>query len=141
MNSNVKIQIIGRQLDIEPDEAIETLHTGIMKQVGDTHYLRYQEIPVDEDGTPLTPIDCLMKIGTDKVSINRRGLAEMTFHRGRTCHCIYSTPAGDMTMSVATSKFSHKQSDGSLHLHLEYELSINSTHASDNTIDIIIRPA
>lgn len=146
MNRNVSIYIEGIVRD-EDESRIATNAIGEWRQLDGVHILRYEESAVEmgensEDNDSLYE-DCVntIKISPGRVEMIKSGESSthMVFDLTQDTESLYETPYGCLRFQVNTSKINLEEKQNKLILNMEYSLSHNNSHISDNHINIVVR--
>ncbi|MEE0675726.1 MAG: DUF1934 domain-containing protein [Ruminococcus sp.] len=131
------ISIIGKQTVDGESDRVEVITTGKFMKKSDRWFIGYKEYSQDE---PLSHYDNLIKVDGDIVTISRKGeiRSQLILELNKRHQCIYSTPAGNMTIGVFTrSLVNHLTENGGM-LEVNYTLDFNSDMVSENSFRINI---
>lgn len=141
MKKKVWLKITGQQRidQDEKPETIELMTEGEIYHKNNSHYIVYKESEVSGmEGTTTT-----LKIDGDQVSIIRLGTnnSHMVFQRGKRKRDHYTTPYGDLLISMLTKDVSiqyNEEGEPSL-ISLDYILDIQGMQGSENTLEVEIK--
>ena len=123
----------------ESDEVIELVTQGEMYKKRKSNYIMYKESEVSGlEGTTTT-----LKIEGDKISIIRLGTmnSHMTFEKGKKSYNMYSTPYGEMTLSICTQdiNINYNQEHNPTNIYVDYNVEIQGLMAARNILDIQVK--
>lgn len=137
MKSNVNISIRGMQNNSQ-EETVEVVSFGEMYERDNQIFVSYEEASDEEAGADCDIIKSLMKVCPGQVEIIKRGAAEthMVFVEGKDTISYYSTPFGEMEVSIHTDHLEKMETERGFQILLKYALEINSAHVSDCNVDI-----
>lgn len=138
MKKEVLISISGLQYEIDKDEAVEVISVGDYYYRNDKHYIVYDEIIEDVEGTA----SCTMKLNKHQVDIIKRGSSNvhMVFEEGIKNATFYQTPFGELQVGILTNKINLIEEEDKIIAEINYALDINYAHVSDCEIKIKITP-
>lgn len=150
MNRNVNIFIEGNVRG-ESDDGIITKALGLYTKINEVHILSYKESAVNRDDKSDNidkkslglEEDCLntIKISPGLVEMIKSGenSTHMTFDMTRSTQSVYDTPYGSLHFQICTSRIDIEDNmAGKLILHMDYSLSHDDSHISDNQIYLVI---
>lgn len=139
-NKKIWLSITGKTKHEEGNEdVIELITEGEIYKKSKSDYIIYDETEVSGlKGTTTT-----LEIDADKISIMRLGTtnSHMTFEKGRKNFNTYSTPYGDLTMSVYTENLDVNYNSDHLptKIHVDYNVEIQGLMSSDNVLNIEVK--
>jgi uncharacterized beta-barrel protein YwiB (DUF1934 family) len=138
MTKEVLIRIEGRQIGSE-DEPIITTAPGVYHNTRGKHYVQYEEVIEDIAAVSKN----MIKIEPTKVVLSKKLVktSEMIFDRAGTTRLDYQTPYGDLTFDLKTYSILLTDQSDRLEVYMEYSLSSDAAHVSDNSILITIASA
>lgn len=149
MNRNVNILIEGIVRG-EDESRITTKATGQYRMLDGVHILRYMEsdlkgeekavtmdkdsISIDEDGVNT------IKISTGMVEMIKMGenSTHMVFDLSRPTQSVYDTPYGSLYFNIQTTRIDIEEKENAVTLNMEYSLSYEDSHISDNQIYLTV---
>ncbi|TAH70894.1 MAG: DUF1934 domain-containing protein [Anaerolineaceae bacterium] len=149
MNRKVSIFIEGIVRG-EDESRIITKAIGQYRRLDDMHILRYMESDVkkdkksnDTDNNSITrDEDCVntIKISQGLVEMIKNGenSTHMFFDLSRATQSVYDTPYGSLYFQIQTAKIDLEEKVNELNLLMEYSLSHENSHISDNQIRIVV---
>lgn len=130
MTKDVLISISGVQLAEELDgEPVEVITSGEYYLKNGKHYLLYEEVV---EGAK-SPGKNMIKIGEDCMELTKKGVTSthMIFQKNRKNVTYYHTPYGSLQIGIDTSRIDTKETDGELHVEVDYSLEVNCEHTAD----------
>ncbi len=131
MTKEVTVRIEGRQLGEAGvwEEPIITAARGSYHELNDRYYIQYEEQTEDQE-----LIRNMLKISLSRVEMMKKGAAvsQMSFDINDDTEAVYQTPYGNLRFEVRTAKLTVEESAGEIKVSLEYALSSEDTHISDN---------
>lgn len=133
----VKIRIHGEQQDLQED-AIEVVSVGQMERDENNIVLEYDDV-VDEAQNGLVEVENnIVRIGNDMVEVIKNGetRSHMVFVPEKTTYSFYTTPMGELEVSVCTEAIDREETDTGIKLRIAYELEMNHTFISKNVVII-----
>ncbi|MDD4113017.1 MAG: DUF1934 domain-containing protein [Herbinix sp.] len=145
MNGNVSIFIEGI-VHGEEESRITTKASGKYHVLDDVHILKYMESAVIRDENTDTmdkesisnDVDCLnmIKISPGIVEMMKTGdnSTHMVFDLSRPTQSVYETPYGNLYFQIQTTRIDIEEKEKKLILNMEYSLSHEDSHISDNRI-------
>lgn len=145
MNGNVSIFIEGI-VHGEEESRITTKALGKYHVLDDVHILKYMESAVIRDENTDTidkefisnDVDCLnmIKISPGIVEMMKTGdnSTHMVFDLSKPTQSVYETPYGNLYFQIQTTRIDIEEKEKKLILNMEYSLSHEDSHISDNRI-------
>lgn len=128
----------------EDESRITTNAIGQYRKLDGVHILRYLESSVmkneEPDNKDANSINTI-KISSGLVEMIKRGenSTHMVFDLSMSTQSEYDTPYGSLYFQIKTSKIEIEERDNEVILHMEYSLSHNDSHISDNLIIITVK--
>lgn len=141
MTREVKIKINGVQAQSpEENDVIEVVSVGQMYEKDGFVCVTYDEVVEEEENGLVQVVKNLLKIRQDQVEVIKHGSTEshMVFVPERTTFTYYSTPLGELEVSVHTQDIVKEDLETGFRLRLQYELEMNQTFISGCSVDIEI---
>lgn len=134
--SNVKIFIEGKVSDNEKG-SITTDTVGEYCLFNGKHIIRYNESDKDKG----TGSHNILKIMPGLVEMIKKGenSTRMVFDLSNDTSAVYSTPYGNLRFQITTTKIDIEDKENELNVCMEYSLSNNGSHISDNKIKIAVK--
>lgn len=136
MKEKVNIFIEGIIQD-EEESNITTSAVGEYSLLDGRHIIKYKEAASENEEESHNTI----RISPGLVEMVKRGEnnTHMVFNMSQTTHSIYETPYGSLKFQINTRKIDIEDKPSEIIIHLEYSLSHNKSHISDNRIRIAIK--
>lgn len=133
--NKVLVTVVGLQKDgFGEENCIELISVGKHYYKHGVHYILYEDSEISGmDGTTT-----LLKIATDQVTLIRKGkvMQEQHFELLKRSSSVYTTPYGNLTLSILTKKLEIQYGEIFGNLDIEYELSVDGKWQSDNQLHI-----
>jgi uncharacterized beta-barrel protein YwiB (DUF1934 family) len=135
MTKEVIISIEGLQQGSEEEPVVMTA-SGTYHLLKGRHYIQYDEKSEEGEGVTKSTI----KISLTKIELSKKGAnsSQMDFDINDETIAIYHTPYGSLAFDVKTSEIVLDEAQDRLRVKLEYSLSSNDSHVSNNRIMICI---
>ncbi|MHB8129386.1 MAG: YwiB family protein [Mobilitalea sp.] len=135
MTKEVSIKIEGLQLESE-EEIITTMTTGTYHLHENRHYIQYDEALLEEEAITKN----MIKITPKRIELAKKGAnsSQMIFDLNESTEAIYQTPYGNLVLEIMTTKIILSEEPDKLLVEMEYSLSTNDSHLSDNRITMSI---
>jgi uncharacterized beta-barrel protein YwiB (DUF1934 family) len=132
MTKEVFITIEGRLL--EEEEPVILRVPGTYHFTKGSHYIQYEEKLPESDAITKN----IIKITPSQVTLSRKGkqLSRMIFDRKETTQAVYQTAYGSLLFELKTQSILLNEGKDNLELKMEYSLSVNDAHLSDNRITV-----
>ena len=136
MKKDVLVSISGLQYEIDKDEAVEVISVGEYYNRNGKHYILYEEILEDIEGST----NCTIKISDQQIDIIKKGSSNvhMVFEENKKNMTYYHTPYGDLQVGIYTTMIKVTEEEDKVIADVEYGLDINYAHVSDCQIRIKI---
>jgi uncharacterized beta-barrel protein YwiB (DUF1934 family) len=134
MKKDVLVSISGLQYEIDKDEAVEVISVGEYFNKNDKHYILYDEILEDYEGTT----NCTIKMLDKQIDIIKRGATNvhMIFEENKKNTTFYYTPYGDLQVGIFTNKITITEEENQIIADINYGLDINCQFVSECQIQI-----
>lgn len=136
---NIKIIFKTFRHDTETyeDEKTEEEYEGVMKKIGDTTYVMYEE--TDPDDKKVTKN--LLKISRDRLERECSGEKKsvMVFKAGSETRTSYKTPYGTFHLRFTTTYMDIAENDSGTVVSLEYMMSYDNGPVADCRMEIILK--
>ena len=135
----VVIHVVGTQTDsLGEKNVIETTAEGRHYYRHGQHYVLY-----DDDSLTDTPTPTVLKIEPQAMTLLRRGEVEFEqrFCQNQQTSSRYRTPYGTLELGVATESLSIEYGTVTGSIELSYDMSVNGSHQSRNTLRIEVNCA
>lgn len=141
MAQEVKLRVRGVQMQGEATEDnVEVVSVGQMYEEEGFLCLKYDEVVDESESGVVQVVHNLMKIRDDQVEVIKNGPTEshMVFVPGRATYTYYSTPLGELEVSIFTRQIQKEQKSNGFRLLLQYDLEMNQTFISQCSVDIVV---
>ena len=134
MTSDVLITIKGLQMALDNSDSLEIITNGKYFKKNGKHYVLYEEVVEDQR------VSNMIKIYNETVEVTKKGLAsvQMFFETGKKNTSIYSTPFGQIEISIYAEQIRVNETDRTLELNMQYDLELNSQHVSDSQVSVTV---
>lgn len=134
MTSDVLITIKGLQMALDSSDCLEIITNGKYFKKNGKHYVLYEEVVEDQR------VSNMIKIHDETVEITKKGLAsvQMFFETGKKNTSIYSTPYGQLEVSIYAEQIRVNETENKLELNMQYDLEMNSQHVSDSQVSVTV---
>lgn len=135
MKEKVSIFIEGL-IQGEEESSITTKAIGSYRLVDGRHVIRYKETDDENGGS-----DNIIEISPGLIEMIKKGeqSTHMVFDLSGTTHSVYDTPYGSLMFQVNTTKINIDENKDEIKVDMEYNLSHNNSHISDNHIKISVK--
>lgn len=139
MTKDILISIKGLQFESGSDEAVEMIAPGEYFFRNGKHYVLYEEVAESPDGDHDISKNTV-KISKDQVEIMKKGGSNvhMVFQENQKNLTYYTTPFGQLMISIFTNHINIKEKDEVIEITLRYDLEINQSFVSDCQITMFI---
>lgn len=139
MAQEVKLRVRGIQGEGTEDN-VEVVSVGQMYEEDGFLCLAYDEVVDESDSGVVQVVNNLMKIRENQVEVLKEGPTEshMVFVPNETTYTYYSTPIGELEVSIFTKEIKRTEQENGFHLVLRYDLEMNSTFISQCSVDIVV---
>ena len=137
MTKEVLLTISGLQFDGDGEDAIEIVSTGTYSFRNGKHYVQYDELLEQEEGSTAT-VKCMVKISPTTIEVIKKGPAavHMIFEKDKTHMTYYTTPFGDLMLGITTKSIVLEETKSTLKLQLLYGLDMNYQYVADCKLSI-----
>lgn len=138
MIKDVLITIVGEQLIDEQSDKIELITDGKFGIKDGSYFISYYDNKLADSPSSSKTI---MYIKENSVVIQRTGdfSSRLVVEKGAKNACLYSTPHGDLTLSIFGKKIESNLNEKGGSLDLNYTIDANSKLLSQNVVKISIR--
>lgn len=138
MKQEVKVTISGTQGQSSQEEKVEVVSVGQMYEEDGFTCITYDEVVSEEENGLVQVVKNLLKINEDQVEVIKKGPAEshMVFVPDQTTYTYYSTPVGELEVSIHTQCIEKNPRKKGFELKLRYGLEMNQTFISSCSVDI-----
>ncbi len=141
MDKNVLVTVTGLLFTGSGEDEkdyIDVITPGQYYRRDDRHYLIYDEMLEGCD----TPIHNLIIIAPEKISIRKNGVVatEMVFRSRQTTNTYYSTPFGNLDLSVTTRRIDVTVKEEQIEADIRYRLTINGEQKNDCFVKLLVQP-
>lgn len=135
MGRQVIVSIKGVQYEYSGAEPTEVVSGGEYCEKNGIAYITYVEVVEGE------VVNNTIKVESSGVEIIKRGKygTHMVFREGESSVTCYSTPLGDLSISIVTSAIFIRRSDHILKIEIEYDLDINNAHVSKCLVNVCVK--
>jgi uncharacterized beta-barrel protein YwiB (DUF1934 family) len=135
MTKEILITIEGQQLGNDEEPIIVT-SPGIYHFTNGRHYVQYQEILTDSGVISKNTL----KISPSHILLSKRTnhISQMEFDLNEITQTIYQTAYGDLNFDIRTDSIVISEEAERIEVSMNYSLSTNDAHVSDNRIRITI---
>lgn len=132
----VKIKIRGEQGDKE--DSIEVVSVGEMYEEDGYACLTYDEVVDEEENGIVHVASNLIKLREEQVEVIKKGPSQshMVFVPGQSTFTYYSTPLGELEVSIFTDTIEKISKESGFALNIRYQLEMNQTFVSDSCVNI-----
>ena len=133
---DVKIKIRGSQGD-KPNN-VEVVSIGEMYERDGFVCLTYDEVVDEEDTGVVQVVKNMIKINEEQVEVIKKGPTQshMVFVPEETTFTYYSTPFGEMEVSIFTDEIRRVSKDDGFSLNMQYQLEMNQTLVANSSVNI-----
>ncbi|CUH93848.1 DUF1934 domain-containing protein [Herbinix luporum] len=134
MNEKVRVYIEGIVRDGDDISPITTKAVGVYRNFKGRHIIRYKEPENEENKASINTI----KISSGQVEMIKKGenSTHMVFDLSKQTYSSYDTPYGSLNFQINTSRINIEEKVREINIHMEYTLSLNDSHISDNQLII-----
>lgn len=139
MTKEVRLTVRGVQVqEDKTEENMEVVSVGQMYEKDGFVCLNFEEVVDESESGVVQVVKNLMKIRNDQVELIKRGPTEshMVFVPDRATYTYYSTPLGELEVSIFTKQIQRQQKPNGFRLVLEYDLEMNQTFITQCCVDI-----
>ena len=123
----VKIKIRGEQG--ENDDSVEVVSIGQMFHENGFLCLTYDEVVDEEETGVVQVVKNTIKISDEQVEVIKKGPSQshMVFVPDQTTFTYYSTPLGELEVSIFTDEIEKISNDNGFTLSMHYQMEMNQT--------------
>lgn len=139
MIQEVKLRVRGVQIqDEETEDNVEVVSVGQMCERDGFVCLTYEEVVAEDENNNVQVAKNLIKIREDQVEVIKKGPTEshMVFVPQQTTYTYYSTPLGELEVSIFTKQIKRVEKSTGFRLMMQYDLEMNHTFISQCSVDI-----
>lgn len=135
---DVKIKIRGRQG--EEQDGVEVVSIGEMYERDGFVCLTYDEVVDEEETGVVQVVKNMIKINEEQVEVIKKGPTQshMVFVPEETTYTYYSTPFGEMEISIFTDEIEKISRDNGFSLSMQYQLEMNQTFIANSSVNIAV---
>ena len=135
---DVKIKIRGNQG--EEQDGIEVVSVGEMYERDGFVCLTYDEVVDEEETGVVQVVKNMIKINEEQVEVIKKGPTQshMVFVPEETTYTYYSTPFGEMEISIFTDEIEKISRDNGFSLSMQYQLEMNQTFIANSSVNIAV---
>lgn len=140
MTKDVLVSIKGMQflgMEEDPEEPIEIITPGSYYFRNGSHYVKYDEVFEEIDGTTSN----LVKINGKGMEVRKKGAANvhMVFEEDKKNITCYDTPFGKIQMGISTTRIHVCEKEDSIHVEVDYSLDMNDNYVADCNLHMNIQ--
>lgn len=134
----VKIKICGEQN--EQGDTVEVVSVGDLYQEDGFLCLAYDEVVDEEENGIVQVVKNEIKISDEQVEVIKKGpsRSHMVFVPDQTTFTYYSTPMGELEVSIFTDEIKKIDYDNGFRLNMNYQLEMNQTFVSNSSVNIAV---
>ena len=133
----VAVTVEGVQVDTAGEKTVlKSAARGKYSARAGKHYVRYEDASLhDKEAVPT-----VLKFSSDGLTLIRRGAVDMQleFRLGEKTRSVYRTPYGNFDLLVETHKLDIYFQDGEGKVMAEYDLFLNESLQSHNTLNVVV---
>lgn len=135
---DVKIKIRGSQG--EEQDGVEVVSIGEMYERDGFVCLTYEEVVDEEETGVVQVVKNMIKINEEQVEVIKKGPTQshMVFVPEETTYTYYSTPFGEMEISIFTDEIEKISRDDGFSLSMQYQLEMNQTFIANSSVNIAV---
>lgn len=139
MAQEVKLRVRGIQGG-DGDNNVEVVSVGQMYEEDGALCLVYDEVVDENDSGLVQVVNNRMKIRDNQVEVIKEGPMEshMVFVPNETTYTYYSTPLGELEVSIFTKQIKKTEKSNGFHLVLRYDLEMNAALISQCSVDVVV---
>ena len=141
MAQEVKLRICGMQIQGGGEEdKVEVVSVGKMYEEDGAVCVSYEEMTDENETGIVHVVRNLLKVQDNQVEVIKRGTPEshMVFVPEQATYTYYSTPIGELEVSIFTKQIEREQMSNGFRLVLQYDLEMNQTMISQCNVDITV---
>lgn len=137
MKRAVKVSISGIHNNSD-EETVEVVSLGELYEENDTICVVYEEAPDEDSGVDCEMVKSMLKVQAGQIEIIKKGPMEthMVFVEDKDTLSYYSTPFGELEVSIHTERLERQNIENGFEIFLSYGLEVNAAHMSDCNVDI-----
>lgn len=139
MAQEIKITIHGLQAQGN-DEPVEVVSVGQMDTQDGFLCITYDEVVSEEENGLVQVVKNQLKVSDQQVEVIKKGQAasHMVFIPDQTTFTYYSTPIGELEVSIHTNRIERVDYGDRFFLKMEYDLEMNQTFISSCSVNITV---
>jgi uncharacterized beta-barrel protein YwiB (DUF1934 family) len=141
VEKEVKLRIRGvQQQGSDEEDNVEVISVGQMYEEGGFTCISYDEVVAEEENGVVQTMKNLLKVRDDQVEVLKEGPTEshMVFVPEQTTYSYYSTPVGELEISIFTNRIEKIPMNSGFELRMQYDLEMNQTFVSKCNIDVVV---
>ncbi len=137
LKDKVIVEVKGTQTVGDMSDTMEVVTPGTYNYKNGICYVLYQEYNEETK----QPIKNMIKVTDDSVELVKRGEynVNMVFGGEGENLSYYNTPYGQILIGIITESIKINGDDDKVVISIEYKLTMNGEHASDNRIEITVK--
>ena len=139
MAQEVKITIHGLQAqgNVEP---VEVVSVGQMEIQDGFACITYDEVVSEEENGLVQVVKNTLKISDGQVEVVKKGSAasHLVFIPDQTTFTYYSTPIGEIEVSIHTNQIEKIELESGFFLKMDYDLEMNQTFISNCNVQVTV---
>ncbi len=139
MTQEVKITIHGLQAQGN-GEPVEVVTVGQMEMQDGVCRITYDEVVEEEENGLVQVVKNQLVVGSSQIEVIKKGQAasHMVFIPDQTTFTYYSTPIGELEVSIHTNRIEKVDQDKGFFLKMEYDLEMNQTFISSCSVNVTV---
>ncbi len=139
MAQEVKITIHGLQAQGN-GEPVEVVSVGQMEMQDGFACITYDEVVSEEENGLVQVVKNTLKIGDGQVEVVKKGSAasHLVFIPDQTTFTYYSTPIGEIEVSIHTNQIEKIELESGFFLKMDYDLEMNQTFISNCNVQVTV---
>ena len=139
MAQEVKITIHGLQAQGN-GEPVEVVSVGPMEMQDGFACITYDEVVSEEENGLVQVVKNTLKIGDGQVEVVKKGSAasHLVFIPDQTTFTYYSTPIGEIEVSIHTNQIEKIELESGFFLKMDYDLEMNQTFISNCNVQVTV---
>lgn len=139
MAQEVKITIHGLQAQ-GSGEPIQVVSVGQMDDQDGFICITYDEVVSEEENGLVQVVKNTLKVGERQVEVIKKGPAasHLIFIPDQTTFTYYSTPIGEIEVSIHTNRIEKIDLENGFYLKMDYDLEMNQTFISSCSVQVTV---
>ena len=137
----MKLRICGMQIrGGRAEDKVEVVSVGKMYEEEGAVCVSYEEMSDANEMGIVHVVNNLLKVQDNQVEVIKKGASEshMVFVPEQATYTYYSTPIGELEVSIFTKQIEREQTSKGFRLVLQYDLEMNQTMISQCNVDITV---